>query len=310
MLLGHTCVCAVEIKPYRRRSMLQRQRDGILPRFPIWDDVKTFDGKPWRGLVDIVAGGFPCQDISAANSKGKGIDGERSGLWKEMLRVVREVGPQYVFVENSPMLTVRGLGRVLGGLAEVGYDAVWGVFGASDAIFLAGDPALYHDRYRIFILAVSNANSSRQPQQEGSQRNERGRAINMGEEMPHTERAERWPQGQQWCQTWGERINRLRERQEAASGPGAMGAMVAESADSDSDDQHGRPSLMQVGRIGGAEEAQGGIYGQGNQWATEPAVGRMAHGVAHRNDRLAAVGDGQVPAVVRLAWETLANDLT
>jgi hypothetical protein len=72
-LLGHTTVCAVEIEEYPRKVLLQRQRDGILPRFPIWDDIQTFDGKPWRGKVDVVCGGFPCQDISAAG-KGAGID--------------------------------------------------------------------------------------------------------------------------------------------------------------------------------------------------------------------------------------------
>jgi hypothetical protein len=66
ILLGHTPVCAVEIEPYCRKVLLQRQRDGILPKFPIWDDVTTFDGTPWRGKVDVVCGGFPCQDISIA----------------------------------------------------------------------------------------------------------------------------------------------------------------------------------------------------------------------------------------------------
>ncbi|HOR08358.1 MAG TPA: DNA cytosine methyltransferase, partial [Candidatus Fermentibacter daniensis] len=122
ILLGHTCVCAVELEPYCRNVLLQRQRDGILPRFPIWDDVRTFDGKPWRGRVDVVCGGFPCQDISAAG-KGAGITGERSGLWSEMARVIGEVRPRYAFVENSPMLTVRGLGTVLRDLAAMGYDA-------------------------------------------------------------------------------------------------------------------------------------------------------------------------------------------
>jgi len=145
MFLGHTTVCAVEIEEYPRKVLLQRQRDGILPRFPIWDDICTFDGKPWRGLVDVVAGGFPCQDISAAG-KGAGLDGERSGLWSEMARVIDEVRPRYVFVENSPMLTSRGLGVVLGDLAEMGYNARWGVLGAIDA----GAP---HKRDRIWILA-------------------------------------------------------------------------------------------------------------------------------------------------------------
>ena len=78
MLLGHRTVCAVEIEPYCRKVLLQRQRDGILPWFPIWDDVRTFDGKPWRGIADVVCGGFPCQDISIAGH-GAGIEGARSG---------------------------------------------------------------------------------------------------------------------------------------------------------------------------------------------------------------------------------------
>ena len=158
-LLGHTTVCAVEIEPYPRKVLLQRQRDGILPRFPIWDDITTFDGNPWRGRVDVVCGGFPCQDISAAG-KGAGITGARSGLWGEMARVIREVRPRFVFVENSPMLTSRGLGTVLGDLAAMGFDARWCVLGACDA----GAP---HKRERIWILgargSVSDAGHGAEP---------------------------------------------------------------------------------------------------------------------------------------------------
>ena len=106
LLLGHTPVCAVEIVAKNRELLLQRQRDGVFPRFPVWDDVRTFDGNPWRGVVDVVSGGFPCTDISSAG-RGAGIDGEQSGLWREMARIVREVRPRYVFVENSPMLITR-----------------------------------------------------------------------------------------------------------------------------------------------------------------------------------------------------------
>lgn len=146
-LLGWRTVCAVEFASYPRRVLLARQRDGFLPHFPIWDDVRTFDGKPWRGRVDVISGGFPCTDISAAG-KGAGIDGENSGLWREMARIIGEVRPRYVLVENSPMLTSRGLGRVLGDLAEMGIDADWGVLGADDA----GAP---HRRDRIWILGYA-----------------------------------------------------------------------------------------------------------------------------------------------------------
>jgi len=149
IILGHEPVCAVEIKPYCRQTLLQRQRDGLLPRFPIWDDVRTFDGTPWRGIADVVCGGFPCQDISAANPNGDGLDGVRSGLWKEMARVVCEVRPRYIFVENSPMLTVRGLGSLLGDVARMGYHAAWCVMGGQEV-------GCVQQRERIWILACDD----------------------------------------------------------------------------------------------------------------------------------------------------------
>ncbi len=145
-LLGFRTVCAVELEPYPASVLLARQNDGLLPPFPVWDDVRTFDGRPWRGLVDVVSGGFPCQDISAAG-KGAGIDGARSGLWREMHRIINEVRPEFAFLENSPLLVGRGLARVLGDLAEIGYDAEWLVLGADDV----GAP---HVRKRIWILGM------------------------------------------------------------------------------------------------------------------------------------------------------------
>jgi len=152
-LLGWRTVCAVEIEDYPRRVLLQRQADGFLPRFPIWDDICTFDGKPWRGKINVISGGFPCQDISSAG-KGIGIEGERSGLWKEMFRIICEVGPNFVFVENSPNLTSRGLGTVLGDLASMGFNARWGVLGA-------GDVGAKHQRDRIWIVAYTNDSDRR-----------------------------------------------------------------------------------------------------------------------------------------------------
>jgi DNA (cytosine-5)-methyltransferase 1 len=144
-LLGWRTVCAVEVEPYPRAVLLARQRDGFLDPFPIWDDVRTFDGKPWRGYVDVVSGGFPCQDISVAG-RGAGITGERSGMWTHMARIIGEVRPRFAFVENSPALLTRGLGRVLGDLAALGYDCRWTVLGAADV----GAP---HRRKRIWIVA-------------------------------------------------------------------------------------------------------------------------------------------------------------
>jgi len=144
-LLGWRTVCAVEWEQYPACVLAARQNDGLLESFPIWDDVQTFDGTSWRGIVDVISGGFPCQDISAAG-KGAGIDGERSGMWAEMARIICEVRPQYAFIENSPMLTTRGLGTVLADLAKMGFDAEWGVLSAADV-------GANHLRERMWIVA-------------------------------------------------------------------------------------------------------------------------------------------------------------
>ena len=224
-MLGWRTVCAVEWDDYARAVLRARQDDGCLEPFPIWDDVQTFDGKPWRGLVDVVSGGFPCQDISTAGN-GAGIDGGRSGMWAHMARIVGEVEPRYVFVENSPMLVGRGLARVLGDLASMGYDARWGVVGACHA----GAP---HQRERIWVVANSHKNC-------GTQKGFGSDCGSPGEVQGRTE------QVQPWRDT-----------------------------------------------------------GSGDWWLSEPALDRVADGVADVVDRHERLGNGQVPAVVPLAWNLL-----
>ena len=153
MLLGHQIVGVNEIAEYPCRTLRQRQIDGALPGFPIWNmDIREFNERiapSYAGMVDLVSGGFPCQDISCAG-KGAGIEGERSGLWKELAETIRIVRPRFAFLENSPMLTIRGLEVVLQDLAEMGYDAEWCCLGASDV-------GLPHHRSRIWILAYSTS---------------------------------------------------------------------------------------------------------------------------------------------------------
>ena len=161
-LLGRDIVGAIEIEKYPREILLSRQADGLLPLFPIWDDVTTFraDNPDTKDYIEslrsirehlCIAGGFPCQDISVAG-KGAGLEGTRSGLWSEMRRIIGEVGPRYIFVENSPMLVVRGLDRVLGDIAELGFSCQWGIVGADDS----GAP---HRRKRFWLWGESKAYS-------------------------------------------------------------------------------------------------------------------------------------------------------
>lgn len=135
-----------------------RMADGSLDEAPIWDDLESFDGRPWRGRVDLVSAGFPCQPWSVAGQR-RGTEDER-WLWPGISRIIREVGPGLVFLENVPGLLAGGLGHVLSDLATLGFDAEWGVFGADDV----GAP---HRRKRVFVLGVSDAGRGLLRQEQG-----------------------------------------------------------------------------------------------------------------------------------------------
>ncbi|WOE40666.1 DNA cytosine methyltransferase [Acinetobacter chinensis] len=246
-LMGLRTICAVERDAYAAQVLAQRQNDGFLPPFPIWSDVCSFDGRPWQGVVDVISGGFPCQDISSAGN-GAGIDGDRSGLWAEMARIISEVRPYYVFVENSPMLVSRGLTRVVSDLAEMGYDTQWTRFSASNF----GAP---HIRDRMWIMGYTAG--KRLPQWTGDQ------------------------------MAGFSSIEELKRPGSNVSNPQGFGSQQAWDREA-----------CFTKRI-----ARGG--GERNWWATEPELGRVADGVACRVDRLKAIGNGQVPAVARSAFEYL-----
>jgi DNA (cytosine-5)-methyltransferase 1 len=116
---------------------------------PRWGDVRTFPPEPKGWGCDFITAGFPCQDISAAGL-GKGLDGERSGLFYETIRILTEVQPKYVLLENVAALLYRGLGKVLSSLYEIGYSSEWYTVRASDV----GAP---HKRERVFIFAYSDS---------------------------------------------------------------------------------------------------------------------------------------------------------
>ena len=272
-LLGWRTVCAVEWEPYPASVLCARQNDGFLPPFPVWDDVQTFDGKPWRGIVDVVSGGFPCQDISAAG-KGEGIDGERSGMWREMARIIHEVRPRFVFVENSPMLTSRGLGTVLGDLASMGFNARWGVLGAADV-------GANHQRDRIWIRAnLPNSNSINDAMRGNSQNYEK--SMGSGEDEFRGSISH--------------------------SGSGCEGSTRQSSEMANTKDKRNVRWDGQLGTAKKEHNHRGGAEdGRWKWWEIEPDVGRVVDGVAARVDRLKAIGNGQVSEVARRAWELLSD---
>ncbi len=330
LLLGHIPVGACEIESYPRNVLLQRMRDGILPVHPVWDDICTLDGKPWRGLVDIVCGGFPCQDISAAG-KGAGIDGERSGLWGEMARVIREIRPRFAFVENSPMLTARGLHRVLGDLAEMGYDAKWCVLGACDA----GAP---HKRDRIWILAdregwrlkgaavadessqgrqsakgggqgvMADSDNSRSQQDPSNSKLRADRTEQSSSNKRTTYKAEGREVAQWWhtdpadlsdanVHDWGD-----------VCGIELAGQTHSKSSESCEIYHSNAEGLQRSHEQSEKQGIRGDSAGSGcTDRPVKPLVGRVAHGVAHRVDRLKAIGNGQVPQCAAMAFNILSR---
>jgi len=206
---GHTCLWQVEKDEWCRSKLAKH-----------WPNVKRYGdihdvGKHNLSTVDIICGGFPCQDVSVAGNRAGIKDGTRSGLWAEYNRIICELRPRYVVVENVPGLRSNGMGRVLGDLAASGYDARWYMLSAKDV----GAP---HLRKRVFIVA-----DTKSKQRNGSEDNARIKP----QEQPFPE-------------------------------------------------------------LGDSSRAKRNEF---DQWQVEPDVGRVAHGVPFRVDRLKALGNAVVP---------------
>ena len=217
---GWTCRWQVENNPYCRAVLAKH-----------WPDVQRRRNVQKAGQknlppVDLIAGGFPCQDISTAG-RGAGIEGARSGLWTEFARIISELRPNYVLVENVPRLRSGGrgawMGKVVGDLAALGYDCVWDSVSAA----FVGAP---HRRERLFIVAYAN-----------------GTRSFLGPAEAH------------------------------------RSAVF--------DDFICAPTNM---------EREQSRIGRTTQWRPEPPVGRVAHGVPARVDRLKGLGNACVPQVVTL----------
>jgi DNA (cytosine-5)-methyltransferase 1 len=260
-LLGWRTVCYVERNAYCVDVLTARIQDGLLDNAPIWDDVRTFDGRPWRGVVDIVTAGFPCQPYSGVGKRLAECDDRN--LWPDTIRVVREVRPQLVLLENvSRLLAYPYFGQILGDLSTSGFCVRWDCVPAS----AVGAP---HRRDRVWILAY--ADHGGQPRQENI-----GESETRVQGRPHSD----------------------------GSSEGAR-----TMANADGNEQDGRGSIMQMGWERSAKETGSNDPILRNEWPPEPGMGRVANGVAHRVDRLAALGEGQVPAVVSAVWRMIGETM-
>jgi DNA (cytosine-5)-methyltransferase 1 len=275
---GFKTVAFCEIEPFCRRVLAKHW-----PEVPIYHDVRELTAERLAAdgiAVDVICGGFPCQDISTAG-KGAGITGERSGLWSEYARLVGELRPRFVIVENVAALLGRGLDRVLGDLAALGFDAEWHCIPAS----AVGAP---HRRDRLWVVAYPNT-SERGPLSGACDRlAEQSVSLSQwqegpdglgtsGQDVAHADcpRLERW---------LGIRMQeRASERASGSSGP---------LPHADCESEH---ALAVDAEMGGASNS-GGRCG----WLDEPDVGRVAHGVPSRVHRLRALGNAVVPQIPEL----------
>jgi DNA (cytosine-5)-methyltransferase 1 len=225
-----------------------------------YEDVKDV-GRANLVPVDVICGGFPCQDISVAG-KGAGLDGARSGLWSEFARIVREVRPRYVIVENAAALLARGLGRVLGDLATSGYGAEWDCVPAASV----GAP---HERDRLFIVAYA----------------EHGR-LSVGRRAADTHATS--------LDAGGVR------RDDGSGGEVEAGPVVGvPSADADGDGERCEESHVATIAVHSRFNPRHALA-SGCPWEAEPRLVRVAHGVSDRPQRIRAVGNAVVPQVAEV----------
>ena len=284
---GMKTVAFCEVSPVCRHLLAHHW-----PEVPCYDDIRTLtaDRLAADGIaVDAICGGFPCQDISFAG-KGAGLAGERSGLWREYARLIGELRPAVVVVENVSALLSRGLGDVLGDLATLWYDAEWDCIRASDV----GAP---HRRNRLWLVAYA-----RGEQHEGfgdafrraltagllsanldacfpGRTDHEAGALGADADRPRSYRAEVYQLGDA----------QLRDKQECLTG--SVGEDVAH-ADSERL-QERDPSTF----TSGADLTCGRPYAERREWLSEPNVGRVAHGISARVDRLHGLGNAVVPQI-------------
>lgn len=260
----------VEWESYAAAVLVARMADKALGRAPVWDDLRTFPGESYRGKVDLIAGGFPCQPFSSAGTQ-LGLDDPR-WLWPAFAKVVGDVEPSVVFLENVRGVTKGALEVVLGDLARLGFDAEWD-------LLAAGDVGAPHKRERWWLLAW---------QQGLADSHEIGRNGGTGDK-PQSDRREE-PQNLGGAVGYPDRprrqgLRRERElgkdqRSERVGGPGFFPPGP--------DDHDGWQRWIETG-------------------GPEPALRGDAHGVAARMDRLHAIGNGVVPLVAATAFVRLAR---
>lgn len=290
-------ICYVEREAYAVENLVRKMETGLLVPAPIWADITTFRGEPWRGKVDCVTGGIPCQPFSTAG-KREGIADER-WLWPAFWRLVRGVESPMLFVENVPGFVSTGLHHVLADLAEAGWAAEWDCFSAAQLGYA-------HRRERLFIVA--HADGIERPIIRGRQSETGWRR----EDVPDSDGA-----GHKRSKFTIPLPGIRNGTQAHATASKFHGLWVADPTEFQNEWEAPRvvsdPEVL-AGRTGDGEEfGDGGEFengsGPGIDDATQPRLGGSTHGPNPRVDRLRLCGNGVVPAVAGFAFAVLGSRL-
>lgn len=309
LILGHNPIVAVEWDKYACQILRERAADGWFPSLHVWEgDVRLFDPSEYKGRVDCIHAGFPCQDLSVAGKQSGLGEGTRSGLYREVLRIAGVVQPRFLFLENVSAILSNGLEHVLADLAALGYDCRWTCLRASEC-------GANHHRDRWWLLADSNGNEWRTSGLEQVSRTDgRNNAVGVREVFPDTisERPSTGTENEAWTALCNEHRNSQEDERgwfELESRIGSGGEILANAM---------RQRQQRI--IPGESSSQGRKEPSQRQdrscsdgigwWTTEPDVGRVANGVAHRVDRLKALGNGQVPLQAATAWCLLGGPIS
>ena len=292
-LLGFRHIGYVENNPYCQKVLKARIADGVLDEAPIFGDIRKFinDGfaAMFNGMADVVTAGFPCQPFSVA---GKGLaENDPRNMWPETIEVIRQVRPRYALLENVPgLLNKPYFRRILRQIVESGYDCKWGVLGADDI------GACQHRKRLFLLLADAKSQQDRRVQSRRFQSHISTGCANVAN--PEHGRLSKRRRAITAC----EEVSELR----GISGNDAAARCVEEGevlAHTNGQRLQGEGQRVRGQKTFPCVEPRSNA---GEWWATEPALGRVANGVASRVDRLKAIGNGQVPAVVKAIWGLMA----
>lgn len=293
-------VAYCEIERYASAVLLSRMSEGKLPIAPIWDDVTTLKGN-MLPEIDIIYGGFPCQDISVAGN-GKGLAGERSGLFFEIMRLVDEIQPKFIFLENVPAITTRGLSQVTAEITKRGYDSRWTTLSAAEI-------GANHKRERWWLLGYAKHNGSLATEKRGSSQetiSNNSQGQNKASEFEGTDTSSMLSKrivSDSESKRAGQDNRGLWQR--ACGANRGQATSQEDVADSSSLRPQEQRQSEQSERSAENQTRQTDWANSDSWWSTEPNVGRVVAGIPYRVDRLKGLGNAVVPLQAKTAFKIL-----